>query len=156
MHKYHLSQSKSMDFLSKKIQKFSMKASGMSDEAIKDMEETQRKMEETYKKGGPSAVQEEYMKQMQTNFEQSQKMMEQAASKMSQPQTSIADELAKLAKLKEQGVISESEFQQMKQELIKKLTWKHASGPWDMLTDSKRLISGCSAAKIWLLSLHQK
>ena len=33
---------------------------------------------------------------------------------------SIADELAKLAKLKEQGVISESEFLQMKQDLISK------------------------------------
>ena len=31
---------------------------------------------------------------------------------------SIADELAKLAKLKEQEMISESEFQQMKQELL--------------------------------------
>jgi Bacterial PH domain/Short C-terminal domain len=38
-----------------------------------------------------------------------------------QPTTiSIADELAKLAKLKEQGVISESEFQQMKQDLLKR------------------------------------
>jgi hypothetical protein len=38
-----------------------------------------------------------------------------------QPTTiSIADELAKLAKLKEQGIISESEFQQMKQDLLKR------------------------------------
>ena len=38
-----------------------------------------------------------------------------------QPTTiSIADELAKLAKLKEQGVISESEFKQMKQDLLKR------------------------------------
>jgi hypothetical protein len=37
-----------------------------------------------------------------------------------QPTISIADELAKLAKLKEQGVISESEFQQMKQDLLKR------------------------------------
>lgn len=36
-------------------------------------------------------------------------------------QISIADELAKLAKLKEQGVLSEAEFQQMKQELLKRL-----------------------------------
>jgi hypothetical protein len=34
---------------------------------------------------------------------------------------SIADELAKLAKLKEQGVLSEAEFSQMKQELLKRL-----------------------------------
>lgn len=38
-----------------------------------------------------------------------------------QQQLSIADELAKIAKLKEQGVLSEAEFQQMKQELMKKL-----------------------------------
>jgi hypothetical protein len=36
------------------------------------------------------------------------------------PTISIADELAKLAKLKEQGVISEAEFQQMKQDLIRR------------------------------------
>ena len=36
-------------------------------------------------------------------------------------QSSIAEELAKLAKLKEQGVLSDAEFQQMKMELIKKL-----------------------------------
>jgi len=98
-----------------------MKASGMSDEAIKNMEEQQEKMEKMYKEKGPAAMQEEYMKQMQMNMENTQKMMEQAASKMPGMQGSIADELAKLAKLKEQGVISESEFQQMKQELIKRL-----------------------------------
>jgi Bacterial PH domain/Short C-terminal domain len=36
------------------------------------------------------------------------------------PTISIADELAKLAKLKEEGVISEAEFQQMKQDLIRR------------------------------------
>ena len=36
-------------------------------------------------------------------------------------QMSVADELSKLAKLKEQGIISEDEFLKMKQELIKKL-----------------------------------
>lgn len=36
-------------------------------------------------------------------------------------QMSIADELTKLAKLKEQGIISEEEFLKMKQELIKKI-----------------------------------
>jgi hypothetical protein len=47
------------------------------------------------------------------------------AKKAAQPQViqlvSIADELAKLARLKEQGVITEAEFLQMKQELLKKL-----------------------------------
>jgi hypothetical protein len=37
------------------------------------------------------------------------------------PPSSIADELAKLAKLKKEGIISESEFQQFKQNLIKKM-----------------------------------
>ena len=36
------------------------------------------------------------------------------------PTISIADELAKLAKLKDQGVITESEFLQMKQDLIRR------------------------------------
>ena len=35
---------------------------------------------------------------------------------------SLADELSKLAKLKEQGILSEAEFTQMKQDLIKKMT----------------------------------
>jgi hypothetical protein len=37
------------------------------------------------------------------------------------PQLSVADELAKPAKLKKQGILSEAEFNQMKQELFKKL-----------------------------------
>jgi hypothetical protein len=37
-----------------------------------------------------------------------------------QSSISIADELMKLASLKEKGIISEGEFQQMKQDLIKK------------------------------------
>ena len=36
-------------------------------------------------------------------------------------QLSIADELGKIGKLKEQGLISDAEFQQMKQELLKRL-----------------------------------
>jgi hypothetical protein len=42
------------------------------------------------------------------------------SSSNNNPTISIADELAKLAKLKEQGVISEAEFQQMKQDLIRR------------------------------------
>jgi hypothetical protein len=38
-----------------------------------------------------------------------------------QSSTSIADELMKLANLKEKGIISDEEFQQMKQDLIKKI-----------------------------------
>jgi hypothetical protein len=36
-------------------------------------------------------------------------------------QLSVADELAKIAKLKEQGILSDAEFLQMKQELLKRL-----------------------------------
>jgi putative oligomerization/nucleic acid binding protein len=36
-------------------------------------------------------------------------------------QISLADELTKLAKLKEQGIISEEEFTKMKQDLLKKM-----------------------------------
>ena len=42
------------------------------------------------------------------------------SSNNNNPTISIADELAKLAKLKEQGVITESEFLQMKQDLIRR------------------------------------
>src|SRR5215203_2134375 len=38
----------------------------------------------------------------------------------SNPQSSSADELTKLARLKEQGILSEAEFNQMKQEILKK------------------------------------
>ena len=37
-----------------------------------------------------------------------------------QPSVSIADEIMKLANLKEEGIIPDEEFQQMKQDLIKK------------------------------------
>jgi hypothetical protein len=40
---------------------------------------------------------------------------------INQQQISIADELTKLATLKRQGIISEMEFTQMKQDLLKKM-----------------------------------
>lgn len=104
-----------MDFLSKKLNKWTMKASGMSDEAIKDMEEQQERMEHAYKTGGPTAAQEEHFRQME-------RMMEKAEANMSKGMPSIADELSKLAKLKADGTITEAEFQQMKQELMKRMT----------------------------------
>jgi hypothetical protein len=45
----------------------------------------------------------------------------QSAINTVNPQISIADELVKLASLKEQGIISEEEFTQMKQDLLKKI-----------------------------------
>ncbi len=44
-----------------------------------------------------------------------------AAAQAGGSQISVADELAKLAKLKEQGILSDAEFLQMKQELMKRL-----------------------------------
>jgi hypothetical protein len=37
------------------------------------------------------------------------------------PQLSAADELTKIARLKEQGILSEAEFNQMKHEILKRL-----------------------------------
>ncbi len=45
---------------------------------------------------------------------------EQPSQQQQIPSISIADELTKLANLKEKGIISDEEFQQMKQDLIKK------------------------------------
>ena len=44
-----------------------------------------------------------------------------AAAAASDPQLSAADELSKLARLKEQGILSEAEFNQMKQENFEKV-----------------------------------
>ncbi len=49
------------------------------------------------------------------------KLSTQSAITTVNPQISIADELMKLASLKEQGIISEIEFTQMKQDLLKKI-----------------------------------
>jgi len=46
--------------------------------------------------------------------------LEQPSQSQQQSSLSIADELMKLANLKEKGIICEDEFQQMKQDLIKK------------------------------------
>jgi hypothetical protein len=46
--------------------------------------------------------------------------VEQSSQSQQQSSVSIADELMKLANLKEKGIISDEEFQQMKQDLIKK------------------------------------
>ena len=49
------------------------------------------------------------------------KLSTQSAINTVNPQILIADELIKLASLKEQGIISETEFTQMKQDLLKKI-----------------------------------
>ena len=45
----------------------------------------------------------------------------QSATTIVNQQISIADELAKLAALKELGIVSEGEFTQLKQDLLKKM-----------------------------------
>jgi hypothetical protein len=60
-------------------------------------------------------------KQAETTTNNNHDHDQQTTNNSQQPTTvSIADELAKLAKLKEQVIISESEFQQMKQDLLKR------------------------------------
>jgi hypothetical protein len=48
-------------------------------------------------------------------------MHSQPDTHTSNPQLSAADELTKIARLKEQGILSEAEFNQMKQEILRKL-----------------------------------
>jgi hypothetical protein len=48
-------------------------------------------------------------------------MHSQRDTHTSNPQLSAADELTKIARLKEQGILSEAEFNQMKQEILRKL-----------------------------------
>jgi Bacterial PH domain/Short C-terminal domain len=48
-------------------------------------------------------------------------MHSQPDTHRSNPQLSAADELTKIARLKEQGILSEAEFNQMKQEILRKL-----------------------------------
>jgi hypothetical protein len=47
--------------------------------------------------------------------------VEESSTAPQQQNLSLADELSKLAKLKEQGILSETEFTEMKQELMKKM-----------------------------------
>jgi hypothetical protein len=53
-------------------------------------------------------------------MERAKKAAQQTSTIVNQ-RVSVADELAKIAKLKEQGILLEAEFQQMKQKLLKKL-----------------------------------
>jgi hypothetical protein len=54
-------------------------------------------------------------------IEGAKKSAAQSATTIVNQQISIADELTKLATLKEQGIISEGEFTQLKQDLLKKM-----------------------------------
>lgn len=62
----------------------------------------------------------EYIRNAMRNLSEA-RSIEQSSSAPQRQNLSLADELSKLAKLKEEGILSEAEFTQMKQELIKKM-----------------------------------
>ena len=66
----------------------------------------------------PKEKAEQLVKIIKERMESMKKPSQEPATNQ---QISVADELAKLAKLKEQGILSEDEFLKMKQELIKKM-----------------------------------
>lgn len=73
--------------------------------------------------GQIDAIPKEKADQLLTIIKQGMERSKKAAQQPTvvNQQLSVADELAKIAKLKEQGILSETEFLQMKQELLKKL-----------------------------------
>ncbi len=60
---------------------------------------------------------EQILRMMQEGIKKSKGTTQE---KQTQDSSSVADELAKIAKLKEQGILSEEEFQEMKQKLLSK------------------------------------
>jgi hypothetical protein len=74
--------------------------------------------------GQIDAISKDKAEQLLTIIKQRMERAKKAAQQTStivNQQVSVADELAKIAKLKEQGILLEAEFQQMKQKLLKKL-----------------------------------
>jgi hypothetical protein len=68
----------------------------------------------------PKDKAEQLLTIIKQRMERAKKAAQQTSTIVNQ-QVSVADELAKIAKLKEQGILLEAEFQQMKQKLLKKL-----------------------------------
>lgn len=114
-----------------------MKAQGMDDATVSKYVELSDKYQDSVKNGRT-----EETKQI---TEEMTKLVSQAQSRPapSAPENqsaSLGDEIAKLAKLKEQGAITESEFALMKQELIRKSASSTpqpygmgAATPWDYM-----------------------
>src|SRR5918997_5603501 len=69
----------------------------------------------------PKGKGEELFTIIREGIDGTKKISTQSAINTVNPQILIADELIKLASLKEQGIISETEFTQMKQDLLKKI-----------------------------------
>jgi Bacterial PH domain/Short C-terminal domain len=68
----------------------------------------------------PHPQQQQFQQSPPTTTSQHTHVDATSSNNNNNPTISIADELVKLAKLKEQGVITESEFVQMKQDLIRR------------------------------------
>jgi hypothetical protein len=68
----------------------------------------------------PKDKAEELLEVIRNGMDRDREVYSQRQEQHQQSPTSIADELTKLANLKKRGIISEEEFQQMKQDLIKK------------------------------------
>ena len=68
----------------------------------------------------PKDKAEDLVEVIRNGMDKDREVSSQRQHSSDQP-ASVADELTKLAKLKEQGVISESEFVQMKQNLLKRM-----------------------------------
>ncbi len=65
----------------------------------------------------------EYIKNAMRKLSEAKSVEQSTSVEQHQPSSlSLADEISKLVKLKEQGALSEAEFTQMKQELIKNMT----------------------------------
>jgi len=64
----------------------------------------------------------EYIKEAMRNLSEAHSVERSSSIPQQQPSSlSLADELSKLAKLREQGIISEAEFLEMKQDVMKKM-----------------------------------
>jgi K+/H+ antiporter YhaU regulatory subunit KhtT len=68
----------------------------------------------------PKNKDEDLLEVIRNGMDKDREIYRHSTEQPQQLSTSIADELMKLASLKEKGVISEEEFQQMKQDFIKK------------------------------------
>ncbi len=89
------------------------------DRVLKTKEDADRKMYETFTKNANEAkdilsVIIDNAKQMQVSTPVAQPLVQQVSS----PSSSVADELAKLAKLKADGILTEEEFQAQKAKLL--------------------------------------
>jgi hypothetical protein len=68
----------------------------------------------------PKDKAEELLEVIRNGMDRDREVYSQRQEQQQESSISIADELTKLANLKEKGIISEAEFQQMKEDLIKK------------------------------------